>query len=237
VSNIQEPTKKKAVSDQSIPVKDRIQATIRNLQYQVDLSEYNKNFVDYISKLPEDIRPREDDYMQGFIKDNPVAKKWNLPFLEFPFVFHHQTSHDSIGDNQCSCEVLEGSRLPCYIDIRVYLEAPFRDIQKDVMDYVNYFQEAYNIKNRTPRQRKGVDMWKVYDMKTRDNKTIMEVARALWPEEELCDSINDSNTKNKWEQISRAIKTSTQLVQRVEKEAAKNKVSLHPHRNMYKNFL
>ena len=79
-------------------------------------------------------------------------------------------------------------------------------------------------------------MWKVYDMQMRDKKTIMEVARAWWPKEKLGNPLIDSNAKNKWEQISRAIQKSTDLVQRVEKDAAKNNISLHPHPKMYKNF-
>ena len=136
MSNLQGPTKKKAskkktVSDQSIPVKDRIQATIRNPQYLADWSEYNKNFVDYISKLPEHIRPREDDYLPGFLEGNPVAKKWNIPFPEPPLIFSHQGSHYSNGNNQCSCDLLV-ERAPRYLDIRVHLEAPVQVIQEHV---------------------------------------------------------------------------------------------------------
>jgi hypothetical protein len=221
--------------DQSIPVKDRIQATIRNPQYLVDWGTYNKNFMDYISKLPDHQRPREEDCLPDGPEDNPVAKKWNLPFPEPPFISPRQGSHYSNGNNQCSCDLLN-ERAPRYLDIRVHLEAPVRDIQKDVMELVNTYREICGIKNRTPRQRKEVDMWKVYDIKMRDKKQIIDIARAWWPEEELCNSISDPTTKNKWEQISRAIQKSTDLVQRVEKDAAKNNIPLHPHPKMYKNF-
>jgi hypothetical protein len=235
VSNIEGPTKKKTVSDQSIPVKDRIQATIRNPQYLVDWGTYNKNFMDYISKLPDHQRPREEDCLPEGPEDNPVAKKWNIPFPEPPLVSPRQGSHYSNGNNQCSCDILE-DQTPRYIEIRVHLEAPVQDIQKDVMKLVNDHREASGIKNRAPRPTKEVDMWKVYDIKMRDKSFIMEIARAWWPEEELGNPSYDANAKNKWEQVSRAIKKATQLVQRVEKEAAKNNIPLRPHPKMYKNF-
>ena len=97
MSNLQGPTKKKAVLDQSIPVKDRIQATIRNPQYLVDWGTYNKNLMDYISNLPDHQRPREEDCLPDGPEDNPVAKRWNLPFPEHPFISPRQSSYYSNG--------------------------------------------------------------------------------------------------------------------------------------------
>ena len=240
MSNLQGPTKKKAskkktVSDQSIPVKDRIQATIRNPQYLVDWGTYNKNLMDYISKFPEHLQPREEDCLPQGPEDNPVAKKWNLPFPEHPLISLRQGSHYSNGNSQCSCDILE-DQTPRYIDIRVHLEDPISNIQKQVMDLINFYREASGIKNRAPRPTKEVDIWKVYDMKMRDKKTPMEIACAWWPKEKLRNPAYNSNAKNKWEQVSRAIKKATQLVQRVEKEAAKNNIPLRPHPMMYKKF-
>lgn len=234
--NKKNPSKGKNISGQSISLKDRIQATIRTPQYEQDWATYNKNLCEYISKLPDHLQPQEGDILAEKPEDDPVTKKWNLPFRQAPMVFpYQQFSHYHNGERQCSCELIM-DRAPRYLDIRVHLEAPVEDIRKQVMDLVNFFRNETGIKNRNPRPTKGVDIWKVYDMKIRDKKSLIAIARELWPKEILGNPTYDPKAKNRWEQISRAIKKATQSVRKVTEEAEKKKIPLRPHPQLYKNF-
>ena len=228
--------KKKTVSKQPITAKDRIQAAIRSSQYRKDWSAYSKNLTDYVSQLPEHLGLREEDLVPDDLADDPVAKKWNLSYPASPLISSRKRlEHNPSGDQQRSCHLLKDQG-PRYLDIRVYLEAPIQDIQKGVMDLVKTYRKLCDINNRNPPPTKGVEKWKVYDMKVRENKSLIKIAREWWPDEKLGNPTYDSNAKNRHEQVSKAFKQAAQLVRRVEEEAAKNKTRLTPHRNLYKKF-
>ncbi len=218
------PSMDKSVLDESIPVDDRIQATIRSPQYQIDWEEHflentdegleKSDDLDYKDLIPLDPCPQNE---------HPLARKWRLPFFQPPWdPFSMEVRYYTNGQTKASCEVL-ADQDPGYLDIRVYLEAPAIVIRENVMKHVEAYQQKLNLTRRAPRSTKNneVDMWDVYDMHHFLRKNKMEIARSLWPNEKLREPAIDPNTKRRWAQISRAFQKANRYVQQVEEEAGK----------------
>ena len=230
MSNGQEPNEKnslldKSGSDPSIPLEDRVQATLRSSQYQKDWDEHfpekgtgwMKKFSHSEDKILKPLAPHPQ-------KDHSLARKWCLPFLEPPWdPYCMEGRYYTNGQTQLSCEVI-ADQDHGYLDLRVYLEAPATVIRETVMKLVDTYQQKLDLTTRAPRSTKNkeVDLWEVYDMHHFLKKNQMQIARDLWPEEDLKDPAIDPHTKKRWAQISRALQKANRYVQQVKEEAERD---------------